>query len=248
MKILIAVAAGFLGLACAGHADSSDNRAPYRTVIVGEEETHDGRVVLGGRLFQLAPVSPNDVLSVEHGTLDLNAIDWLEAIIDADDELRGAGLLLQNTDFEGAVRVWAPDRRSEFLPDDTLPAVLADSDYDVLWHARLGPVPSRGTLILLPKDDDARLFVFCPFDRNEWPHWMICSVRSWYRDDPAFEVQLTVFVPEGGPLPKFIEMNERAHALIRCLDVTRDNDAEHFRPETEDLAPGGRCRIRQFLD
>lgn len=207
----------------------------------------DTLINLGTRIFDLRERSPRLDSQIGDEVFVLTEIDWIKTLIWSDPLMAKTAILIKDKTrmLSGNEPPWAPDDRSRFHPDPTLPPIFDLDFYEVGWLG-VNDAPVRGDLLIFPKHDPKRFDVLCAYDRAD-PGPTFCSVGFLYGPDRNLLVTTRIFQMTL-PLRDFSEIAARVEALVRCLDVTeavRAGEASLATPylQQKDISAGGRCRV-----
>jgi hypothetical protein len=203
---------------------------------------------LGTRIFDLREHSRIIDLQVSNEFVSLSDVTWIEALSEADPYLAGTVIHIKDQTrlFAGGDPTWAPDNRSRFHPDPTLPPLFDLEGYEVGWEGIFYEARPRGDILIFLQNDPQRFYARCGYDRAT-PKPIFCGVSFRYGPDRNLLVTTRVY-RVSSPLNDFAEIAARVEALVRCLDVTEAVRAGEMSPATpylvqKDIAAGGRCRI-----
>ncbi|MCU9848298.1 hypothetical protein OEZ60_09785 [Defluviimonas sp. WL0024] len=206
----------------------------------------DGLVTLGTRTFDLRKRTPIQDLQVENEFVSLTSVKWIDDLTRADPYLYST--VIHITDLTRLHRLgelgWAPDEKSRFHGDPTLPPLFDLENYEVGWQGQHA-APVRGDILIYPRHDPKRFYAICAFDRAN-PKPTFCSANFRYQPDRQLHIMTRIYQVTA-PLNDFAEIAARVEALVRCLDVTEALRAGEKIPRIPnlvpaDLAAGGRCR------
>ena len=232
-RLFVAICAVLLSLA--------DARAETPTNISGT------LISLGTRVFDLRERSPILDLQVENEFVSLTDVNWIMDMTWSDPLLTNTVIHIKDHTrlYSVGQPVWAPDNKSRFHPDPTLPPIFDLDGYEVGW-AGVQEAPVRGDILIFLKQDPQSFYVNCAYDRADSAP-TFCAVNFRYGPDRNLIIKTRVYRVTS-PLNDFAEIAAQVEALVRCLDVTEDVRAGEVSPVTpyllqKDIAAGGRCRI-----
>ena len=207
----------------------------------------DTLISLGTRVFDLRERSPILDRQVENEFVSLTDVDWIMDMTWSDPLLTNTVIHIKDQTrlFAGGEPTWAPDNRSRFHPDPTLPSIFDLDGYEVGWQG-VHEAPVRGDILIFPRFDPNRFYARCGYDRST-PKPILCAVSFRYGPDRNLQVRTRIYQVTS-PLNDFAEIAARVDALVRCLDVTeavRAGETYLTTPylQQKDIAAGGRCRI-----
>jgi hypothetical protein len=234
LHYLITILCTVLVTASGAHAESQVN--PSDTLIS-----------LGTRIFDLRERSPILDLQVENEFVSLTDVDWIRDMTWSDPLLVNTVIHIKDQTrlHSGGEPPWAPDDRSRFHPDPTLPSIFDLDYYEVGWQG-VHEAPVRGDILIFPRHDPKRFYARCGYDRAD-PKPIFCAVSFRYGPDRHLLVTTRIYQVTS-PLNDFAEIAARVEALVRCLDVTeavRAGEASLTTPylQQKDIFAGGRCRV-----
>jgi hypothetical protein len=207
----------------------------------------DTLINLGTRVFDLRVQSPILDLQVENEFVSLTDVDWIRDMTWSDPLLVNTVIHIKDQTrlHSGGEPPWAPDDRSRFHPDPTLPSIFDLDYYEVGWQG-VHEAPVRGDILIFPRHDPKRFYARCGYDRAD-PKPIFCAVSFRYGPDRHLLVTTRIYQVTS-PLNDFAEIAARVEALVRCLDVTeavRAGEASLTTPylQQKDIFAGGRCRV-----
>ena len=208
----------------------------------------DTLISLGTRVFDLRERSPILDLQVENEFVSLTDVDWIMDMTWSDPLLTNTVIHIkdQTRMFAGGEPTWAPDTKSRFHPDPTLPPIFDLEGYDVGWEGIFYEARPRGDILIFLRNDPQRFYARCGYERAKSKP-IFCAVSFRYGADRNLLVTTRIYQVTS-PLNDFSEIAARVEALVRCLDVTEAVQAGETNLTTpfivqKDLTAGGRCRI-----
>ena len=227
---------------CAVFVFLADARAESQT------NPSDTLISLGTRVFDLRERSPILDLQVENEFVSLTDVDWIMDMTWSDQLLINTVIHIKDHTrlYSVGQPVWAPDNKSRFHPDPTLPPIFDLDGYAVGWAGIFYESRPRGDILMFPKHDSQSFYVNCAYDRAD-PGPTFCAVNFRYGPDRNLIIKTRVYHVTS-PLNDFAEIAARVEALVRCLDVTEAVQAGESSLTTpfivqKDITAGGRCRI-----
>lgn len=233
-RLIFALCAVFVFLADA-RAESPTN--PFDTLIN-----------LGTRVFDLRVQSPILDLQADNEFVSLTDVDWIKDMTWSDPLLTNTVIHIKDHTrlYSVGQPVWAPDNKSRFHPDPTLPPIFDLDGYEVGWEGIFYETRPRGDILIFLRNDPQRFYARCGYDRAT-PKPIFCSVNFRYDPDRNLLIKTRIYQVTS-PLNDFAEIAARVEALVRCLDVTEAARVGEMSPVTphllqKDIAAGGRCRI-----
>ncbi len=205
----------------------------------------DTLVSLSSRVFDLGEHSPILDRQLEDDFVSLSDVRWIYALTQADPYLAGTVIHINDRSTGRGEPAWAPDGRSRFHPDDSLPPIFDLDFYEVGWQGAVA-APVRGSILMFPRHDPQSFYARCAYDRADvGPKF--CSVNFRYGPDRYLSVRTRIYQVTL-PLNDFAEIAARVNALVRCLDVTEAVRAGEANPSADqrtpaDIAAGDDCRL-----
>ena len=208
----------------------------------------DRLINLGTRVFDLRERSPILDLQVENEFVSLTDVDWIRDMTWSDPLLTNTVIHIKDHTrmFAGAEPTWAPDNKSRFHPDPTLPPIFDLEGYDVGWEGVFYEARPRGDILIFLRNDPRRFYARCGYERARSKP-IFCAVSFRYGPDRNLLITTRIYQVTS-PLNDFAEIAAQVEALVRCLDVTeavRAGEVNAAIPYLlpKDIAAGGRCRI-----
>lgn len=204
-------------------------------------------VALGSRIFDLGEQSSLLDREVANEFVSLTDVTWIKDMTWSDPLLVNTVIHIKDQTrlHSGGEPPWAPDDRSRFHPDPSLPSIFDLDYYEVGWQG-VNEAPVRGDILIFPRHDPKRFYARCGYDRAD-PKPIFCAVSFRYGPDQHLLVKTRIYQVTS-PLNDFAEIAARVEALVRCLDVTetvRAGETDLTTPylELRDISAGGRCRL-----
>ena len=213
-----------------------------------QEDASDTLISLGTRVFDLRERSPILNLQVENEFVSLTDADWIKDMTWSDPLLARTVIHIKDHTrlYSVGQPVWAPDDKSRFHPDPTLPPIFDLEGYDVGWEGIFYENRPRGDILIFPRNDPQRFYARCGYERAKSKP-IFCAVSFRYGADRNLLVTTRIYQVTS-PLNDFAEIAARVEALVTCLDVTEAVRAGEINPSApsvlqKDIAAGGRCRV-----
>jgi len=162
-------------------------------------------------------------------TIPLHDVPWIEMMMDRDHDLGTSIIWVESNVRERGRFAWTPDNAKERWPHtEGIPQALRIDGYDVRWASSTLPTSGRGSISFIPVGASESFYASCSYDKERGGA-TLCGVIVAYSNDSDIRIGVRVFNPTD-PINDFRRIAEKAHALLECIDITSQIQAETWTP------------------